>query len=82
MTKLYASLTGPLLGVYYPLPNADETTCRLLLNESQLKSLWCGIYNENQVDEQIEEYGGVKLPDNFCVALVFNGFVAETKGAK
>jgi len=49
MTKLYASLTGPLLGVFYPLPTDDEILARRMLNSSKLKNLWCSVYTVQQI---------------------------------
>lgn len=68
MVKLYASLTGPLLGLYFPV-GADEAAARRDLNESKLARLWCSVYPEKIVDEQIQRWGGVKLPDDFASRL-------------
>jgi hypothetical protein len=62
--QLYASLTGPLIGLYYPIGD-DEGRGRLALNESKLEKLWCSVYTESQVDEQITQFGGMKLPANY-----------------
>lgn len=83
--KYYASLTGPLLGLYYPIP--DELDNRLLqgaaMNSSKLKSLWHSIYPSEEVDRQIQEYGGMKLPDQFAQRLDYDLYkMAQlTKGA-
>jgi hypothetical protein len=63
--KFYASLTGPLLGLYYPLPDELETREQrgIAMNTSKLKSLWCSIYPEGEVDIQLLQFGGSKLPD-------------------
>lgn len=61
---LYASLIGPLLGIYYPLPTNDETTARLMIGSSKLSKLWCSIYSSEYVEECIKRYGGMKLPDS------------------
>ena len=61
--KLYASLVGPLVDLYYPLPFEDEIKCRVALNSSRLKHLWCSVYSEGETDEFIAEFGGMKLPD-------------------
>lgn len=58
----YASLIGPLLGIYYPLPFEDEEKNRLALNTSRLKNLWCRVYSEEEVNRQIKSFGGIKLP--------------------
>ena len=63
----YASLTGPLLGLYYPLPlEGDHEQWALALNESKLARLWCSIYTEGEVDRQITKYGGAKLPSRLA----------------
>lgn len=65
---LYASLTGPLIGVYVPLPSDSESENRVMLNDSKLAKLWCAVYTEDEVDHQIKEYGGVKLPRSHVLA--------------
>lgn len=66
MAKRYASLVGPLLGVYFPLPT--ELTNRVAegvaLNTSKLQRLWCSVYDEKEVDRMIKQFGGKKLPDH------------------
>lgn len=68
MNQRYASLIGPLLGLYYPLPNfvdndaLNDFAQRTALNTSKLKNLWCAIYDDADVDAQIAEYGGYRLP--------------------
>jgi len=69
---LYASLIGPLLGVYYPIGSDDDTTCRVYMNNSKLKHLWCSIYSEEKVDEQIRKWGGVKLPPDMAHRLDYD----------
>lgn len=73
--KYYASLTGPLLGVYFPLPidgAKDMREARIvggtILNTSKLKPLWCAVYDSDEVDKQIEEFGmdSLKLPDSYA----------------
>ena len=68
MAKLYASLTGPLLDVYFPLPEGmDEMEAREALNKSSLANLWCSVYDEKWVDEEAAKYGPVlKLDDRFA----------------
>jgi hypothetical protein len=69
--KMYASLTGPLVGIYFPLPEGDEADQRLLLNNSKLKSLWCAIYTEAQVDDLARDHAGIiKLPQSFAMKLL------------
>lgn len=63
----YASLTGPLIGMYFPLPAELETDDqrRVALSTSRLARLWCAVYDEAEVDRQIAEYRhGTKLPDD------------------
>lgn len=74
---LFASLTGPLLGVYYPLPFADENSARRALNSSGLKRLWCSVYTREQVAEQLDTYGGVQLPDTFARKLDYDSWEVE-----
>jgi hypothetical protein len=72
--KRYASLVGPLLGVYYPLPAFDsEVEERVALNTSRLSLVWCTIYNEEEVDRQMKQFpGSVKLPDRFAALLDYD----------
>lgn len=67
----YASLIGPLTGLYYPLPTELNTYIqqRKALNTSKLKALWCSIYSVKEVDGQIEKFGGQKLPDRLARTL-------------
>lgn len=77
--KRYASLTGPLIGLYYPIP-AEMTSGieeRVALNTSKLKSLWCSIYDEKEVDRQIAEFGGVKLPDKLARSLDYDAYEVD-----
>lgn len=69
--KFYASLIGPLLGLYYPLPKECETRAQqyAAMNSSRLGPLWHSLYDEAEVDRQIAEHGGVKLPDAFASRL-------------
>ena len=76
-TKLYASLMGPLLGMYYPLPFDDEGKCRVALNSSSLAKLWCSVYTSKVVDESIAKYGGIKLPDEYARKLDYDSHVVE-----
>ena len=69
--KMYASLTGPLLGVYFPLPEGDESEQRELLNSSKLKNIWCAIYTEDHVDDLARNHPGIiKLPKPFAMKLL------------
>lgn len=63
---LYASLVGPLVGLYYPVPTDDENIARRMMNSSKLRSLWCSIYTKEQVDACIAKYEGSILPDVFA----------------
>jgi hypothetical protein len=68
----YASLVGPLLGVYYPLPFTNEFECRAALNCSKLRHLWCRILSREEVAQDLAEYGGVVLPDEFAMKLDYD----------
>lgn len=72
--KYYASLVGPLLGVYYPLPFDDEGTNRIALNTSRLQRLWHSVYRREGVEAQIELYGGVMLPDEYARRLDYDSY--------
>lgn len=74
MATHYASLVGPLLGLYYPLPPNCETDeqRRLALATSKLKHLWCAIYTEAEVDDQVKHFGVAKLPDSFSRKLDYD----------
>lgn len=67
---MYASLTGPLIGLYFPLPYEDEEENRVLLSESKLSKLWCAIYTEAQVNEMIKDHGGMKLGKRYAMNLL------------
>jgi hypothetical protein len=69
---LYASLTGPLLGVYYPVPTDDDTEACLMLNTSKLKSLWCSLYTEDEALVQINRHGGLMLDAGFAKRLDYD----------
>lgn len=80
--KLYASLIGPLLGMYYPLPaDLNKTQCRAALNSSRLRSLWHSVYTREDVLEQIGKFGGLMLPDGLASHLDYDSHVvAEWAG--
>ena len=59
---LYASLVGPLIGLYLPMSSPDVHEARINLNNSKLAKLWCAVYPESVVNEQIKKSGGIKLP--------------------
>lgn len=60
--RYYASLIGPLMGLYFQLPlGLTEAQCRMALNSSKLARLWCSIYKESEIDEQIAKRGGYKV---------------------
>lgn len=63
--QYYASLIGPLFGLYYPLPPdlENEELMRVALNTSRLKDLWCSIYTKEETERQIGKYGGLILPN-------------------
>lgn len=66
---MYASLTGPLVGLYFPLPSKSEEENRIALNQSKLQNLWCSIYTEKEVNEHIKKYGGQKLDAHFALRI-------------
>lgn len=72
--KLYASLTGPLLGLYLPAPAEIQTEdqFRVALNTSRLKNLWCSVYDKEQTNESIARWGGQILPDKFSRQLDYD----------
>lgn len=76
--KLYASLVGPLLGMYYPLPaDLNKAQCRAALNTSRLKSLWHSVYTREDVLEQIGKFGGQMLPDGLASHLDYDSHVVS-----
>lgn len=68
----YASLVGPLLGLYYPLPDGTELQQRLMLNTSRLRGLWCAVYDEGEVDRMLLTHGGEKLPESMAKQLDYD----------
>lgn len=76
MATYYASLVGPLLGLYFPLPPELETEVqrRLGLITSGLKLKWCGIYPEQDTRDMVDRFGGVILPDHFAKQLDYDHF--------
>lgn len=74
MAKYYASLTGPLLGLYFPLPDQLATREQrwLAMNSSKLAKLWCSVYDEQEVDRQIKQFGGEKLSDRLSRSLDYD----------
>jgi hypothetical protein len=81
-SQLYASLVGPLLGVYYPLPlQFNNAQCRAALNTSRLKNLWHSVYTAAEVQRQIAAYGGIALDAGFADKLDYDShIVAEWAG--
>ena len=75
----YASLMGPLLGLYYPLPFDNERQNRIALNTSRLKGLWCSVYTRKDVEDQIRQFGGMMLPDEFANKLDYDSFAVEKR---
>ena len=76
----YASLIGPLLGVYYPVNAKDEHTARLMLNSSKLAKLWCGIYDPEMTQGLICDHGGIMLDDAYAQRLDYNCHFVEENG--
>jgi hypothetical protein len=69
---LYASLTGPLLGLYYPLPTDDKEVARVMLSTSSLKQLWCSIYTETEAQHCVAKYSGMLLPEEYAKRLDYH----------
>lgn len=88
MNQRYASLVGPLLGLYYPLPNfienaqLNDIAQRTALYTSKLARLWCAIYDEGDVDVQIAEHGGYRLPSNCASQLDYDAYAVANAIAK
>lgn len=77
----YASLIGPLIGLYYPKPpELDTMQFRLALNSSRLKSLWHSIYDAAEVRRQLLEYGGQMLPIEYASRLDYDSHFVRTEG--
>jgi len=80
MAKWYASLQGPLLGYYFPLPlkgNTPKHEARILgglmLNGCRkLKPLWCAIYDNEEVSQQITQFGGERIRESLADAIDFD----------
>lgn len=64
---LYASLIGPLSGLYLPLPHHDNCAARVALNSSSLARLWCPIYTRDELPED-----AIVLDDGFARKLDFD----------
>lgn len=77
MARSYASSMGPLLGLYYPLPFDNELQNRKALNTSRLSKVWCSVYSRDQVEEQIKQFGGLMLPDEFATKLDYDAFAVD-----
>ena len=83
--KYYASLTGPFLGLYFPLPLRHDVTAHhariaggaMLNSDAKIQSAWCSIYDEAEVDRQITEFGGAKLPNAQAARLNFDWHVVH-----
>jgi hypothetical protein len=70
--KLYASLTGPLLGLYLPLPFENPIAARLALNTSKLKGLWCSVYTRAEAERCVRDHGGQMLPASMAKHLDYD----------
>lgn len=77
--QYYASLIGPLFGLYYPLPPdlENEELMRVALNTSRLKDLWCSIYTKEETERQIGKYGGLILPNAIAYNLDYSSHEVE-----
>lgn len=73
----YASLAGPLIGVFYPLPFENELANRFALNNSKLKDLWCSVYSADQCHEMEEDPRYVFLDPKLRHALGFGTHAVE-----
>lgn len=73
----YASLTGPLLGLYYPIEADSKDQARVMINTSKLKGLWCSIYRDDELDEQLAQFGGIKLPMGFTRKLDYDSYAVD-----
>lgn len=75
MAKLYVSLTGPLLGLYFPLPielDDDLKKAAKAVNSSKLKAVWCSLYTEKAAQLCVSQFGGTLLPDSFASQLDYD----------
>jgi hypothetical protein len=79
MKTLYASLVGPLLGLYYPMPVDDVIEARIACKTSKLTKLWCCIYTVEQMEANIKQFGGMILPDRFANLLDYDTYAVERK---
>lgn len=77
MIRYYASLTGPLLGLYLPLPIRPDVEKQdacdlgaLLLNNSKMARLWCSIYEQGYAAELVGRFGGLLLPNEHAARLL------------
>lgn len=81
MKRYYASLIGPLCGVFFPLPldgapnlEIAKMVGGIMLNTSRLKSQWHTTYDRAEVERQITEFGNhcTMLPDAYASQLDYN----------
>lgn len=79
MSAYYASLIGPLDGLYFPLPDDlmesgmhPQHAFGPALNSSRLSRLWCSIYTREKARELVERFGGTLLPDTFAGRLDYD----------
>ena len=63
--RRYASLVRELLGIYFPLPFADDEANREALLRSNLRGLWCTIYSKEQALAFAKDPAHVLSPKNF-----------------
>lgn len=62
---LYAGLTGPLMGLYLPIPADNKAEAGRMLNNSKLKLLWSNVYTEEELDASSAKL--TKLPKSFAM---------------
>ncbi len=74
---LYASLIGPLFGLYYPIPTDDMDAARTMMHTSKLAKLWCSIYTYEEVLGFISKFGGHVLPTEFADRLDYDSHAVE-----
>ena len=63
--KRYIALVGPLLGLYYPIPDDFEPDD---LRRWRLAGLGWNIYTEAQIDAT--DKAAIKLPDDFAMRMM------------
>ena len=72
----YASLTGPLLGLYFPLPDelVSHNARACALNTSRLSRIWCSVYTREEALASVEKWGGSLLDDRYAARLDYDSY--------